>query len=223
MKSVMERLAAGEGGFTLLDELHMGILEERAARLRRERARPGTQARAQQGLAPAAGLARFGRGPDAAQAQVHHLHAVQRQHRPARPRWPSAPGCPGTACSRPKCSRPTSPIRAPTSAWPAVFDVTPSQVMLAAAHHDDLAAARACGLRTGYIERPSEFGADAAEGCLAAARQHAARARHRRAGGSAGLLKLSAGRRRPRLRRAGSVRSCSRPDRSRRRSPWCRP
>ena len=26
MKSVMERLAAGEGGFTLLDELHMGIL-----------------------------------------------------------------------------------------------------------------------------------------------------------------------------------------------------
>jgi 2-haloacid dehalogenase len=30
--------------------------------------------------------------------------------------------------------------------------------MLAAAHHDDLAAARACGLRTGYIERPREFG-----------------------------------------------------------------
>jgi 2-haloacid dehalogenase len=41
----------------------------------------------------------------------------------------------------------------------AVFDVTPSQVMLAAAHHDDLAAARVCGLRTGYIERPLEFGA----------------------------------------------------------------
>jgi 2-haloacid dehalogenase len=30
--------------------------------------------------------------------------------------------------------------------------------MLAAAHHDDLAAARMCGLRTGYIERPLEFG-----------------------------------------------------------------
>jgi 2-haloacid dehalogenase len=40
----------------------------------------------------------------------------------------------------------------------AVFDVTPNQVMLAAAHHDDLAAARTCGLRTGYIERPNEFG-----------------------------------------------------------------
>ena len=40
-----------------------------------------------------------------------------------------------------------------------VFDVAPSQVMLCAAHHDDLAAARACGLQTAYIERPLEFGA----------------------------------------------------------------
>lgn len=31
---------------------------------------------------------------------------------------------------------------------------------LVAAHHDDLAGARACGLRTAYIERPHEFGAD---------------------------------------------------------------
>ena len=31
--------------------------------------------------------------------------------------------------------------------------------MLVAAHHDDLAGARACGLRTAYIERPLEFGA----------------------------------------------------------------
>jgi 2-haloacid dehalogenase len=31
--------------------------------------------------------------------------------------------------------------------------------MLCAAHHDDLAGARACGLRTAYIERPLEFGA----------------------------------------------------------------
>ena len=40
-----------------------------------------------------------------------------------------------------------------------VFDLSPSEVMLAAAHHDDLAAARSCGLQTGYIERPAEFGA----------------------------------------------------------------
>lgn len=38
------------------------------------------------------------------------------------------------------------------------FDVAPHEVMLVAAHHDDLAAARACGLRTAYIERPHEWG-----------------------------------------------------------------
>lgn len=39
-----------------------------------------------------------------------------------------------------------------------VFDLAPEQVMLVAAHHDDLAGARACGLHTAYIERPMEFG-----------------------------------------------------------------
>ena len=38
------------------------------------------------------------------------------------------------------------------------FDLAPAQVMLEAAHQDDLAAARVCGLQTAYIERPFEFG-----------------------------------------------------------------
>lgn len=38
------------------------------------------------------------------------------------------------------------------------FDLAPEQVMLVAAHHDDLAGARQCGLQTAYIERPNEFG-----------------------------------------------------------------
>ena len=41
-----------------------------------------------------------------------------------------------------------------------IFGVEPSDVMLVAAHHNDLAAARDCGLQTAYIERPLEFGAD---------------------------------------------------------------
>lgn len=41
----------------------------------------------------------------------------------------------------------------------SVFDVEPGQVMMVAAHQDDLAAARACGLQTAYIERPMELGA----------------------------------------------------------------
>lgn len=40
------------------------------------------------------------------------------------------------------------------------FDLEPGQVMLAAAHHGDLEAARNCGLETAYIERPWEYGRD---------------------------------------------------------------
>jgi len=39
------------------------------------------------------------------------------------------------------------------------FGVPPGQVMLVAAHQDDLAGAHACGLQTAYIERPLEYGA----------------------------------------------------------------
>lgn len=40
------------------------------------------------------------------------------------------------------------------------FDLKPEEVMLVAAHHEDLAAARDCGLKTAYVERPLEFGAN---------------------------------------------------------------
>ena len=39
-----------------------------------------------------------------------------------------------------------------------VFDIEPAQLMMVAAHHEDLAAARVCGLRTAYIERRFEMG-----------------------------------------------------------------
>jgi 2-haloacid dehalogenase len=38
------------------------------------------------------------------------------------------------------------------------FDLPPQECMMAAAHPGDLAAAAACGLRTGYISRPHEQG-----------------------------------------------------------------
>lgn len=41
-----------------------------------------------------------------------------------------------------------------------IFDVPESEVMLVAAHQDDLAAARSCGLQTAYVERAREFGLD---------------------------------------------------------------
>jgi len=39
-----------------------------------------------------------------------------------------------------------------------VFEVSPSEVMLVAAHEDDLDAASACGLQTAFIQREDEYG-----------------------------------------------------------------
>ena len=38
------------------------------------------------------------------------------------------------------------------------LDLKPEEVMMVAAHNGDLQAARSCGLRTGFIYRPNEFG-----------------------------------------------------------------
>lgn len=40
--------------------------------------------------------------------------------------------------------------------------IAPGDLCLVAAHHSDLAAARACGVRTAYIDRPREYGGAAA-------------------------------------------------------------
>ena len=39
-----------------------------------------------------------------------------------------------------------------------IFDLQSSEVMLVAAHEDDLDAAKACGLQTAFVERPLEYG-----------------------------------------------------------------
>lgn len=39
-----------------------------------------------------------------------------------------------------------------------VLGLAPADICLVAAHHSDLAAARACGLKTAYIDRPQEYG-----------------------------------------------------------------
>lgn len=39
-----------------------------------------------------------------------------------------------------------------------VFDIKPEQMMMVAAHKDDLRAAKACGCQTAFIARPLEFG-----------------------------------------------------------------
>ncbi len=40
----------------------------------------------------------------------------------------------------------------------ALLGLEPGEAMMVAAHNDDLVAARACGLRTGFVARPTEYG-----------------------------------------------------------------
>jgi 2-haloacid dehalogenase len=39
-----------------------------------------------------------------------------------------------------------------------ILGIAPAELCLVAAHHSDLAAARACGLATAYVDRPHEYG-----------------------------------------------------------------
>ncbi|MGE0800191.1 MAG: haloacid dehalogenase type II [Lautropia sp.] len=43
-----------------------------------------------------------------------------------------------------------------------VFAIAPEQMLMVAAHQSDLHAARACGCRTAFVERPFEYGSDPA-------------------------------------------------------------
>lgn len=157
MKSVMERLAAGEGGFTLLDELHMGILEGvlrdfGLGELEPARKRELNKAWHRLPAWPDAveGLARLRRKYIICTLSNGNIGLLTEMAKNARLPW----DCVLSA----EVFKAYKPDPRTYLGVAAVFDVTPSQVMLAAAHHDDLAAARTCGLRTGYIERPKEFG-----------------------------------------------------------------
>ncbi|MDM0052277.1 haloacid dehalogenase type II [Variovorax sp. J22R115] len=157
MRSVMERLAAGEGGFTLLDELHMGILEGvlldfGVSDLDSVRKRELNKAWHRLPAWPdaVAGLARLKSRYIICTLSNGNIGLLTEMAKRA--------GLPWDCVLSAEVFKAYKPDPRTYLGVAAVFDVTPNQVMLAAAHHDDLAAARTCGLRTGYIERPNEFG-----------------------------------------------------------------
>ena len=154
----MARVMRGEQGWTLIDALHRQILDE---------------------ILPRFGLSHLG------EAERQHLNRVW--HR--LDAWPDSvaglqrlktrytitslsngniglltdmakrAGLPWDCILSAEVFRAYKPDPATYLGVAQVFDVSPAEVMLCAAHHDDLAAARACGLQTAYIERPLEFGA----------------------------------------------------------------
>lgn len=154
----MRRVMSGELGWTLIDDLHRLILDQL--------------------------LERFGLG-DLSEAQIRHLNKAWHRLDP----WPDVvagltrlkarftictlsngniglltnmakrAGLPWDCILSAEVFRAYKPSPATYLGVAEVFDLAPAQVMLVAAHQDDLAAARACGLQTAYIERVAEFGA----------------------------------------------------------------
>ena len=159
MRAVMERIAAGEGGFTLLDELHLSILEgvlRDFGLTRLDAAQKRELNRAWHRL-PAwpdavAGLARLKSKYIVCTLSNGNIGLLTEMAKNA--------GLPWDCVLSAEVFKAYKPDPLTYLGVAAVFDVQPAQVMLAAAHQDDLAAARACGLRSAYIERPHEFGED---------------------------------------------------------------
>lgn len=157
MRRVMERLAAGEGGFTLIDELHLAILEDvlrdfGVTRLDKTQKRELNRAWHRLPAWPDAvdGLRRLKSRYTICTLSNGNIGLLTEMAKRA--------GLPWDCILSAEVFKAYKPDPRTYLGVAGVFDVSPAEVMLAAAHHDDLAAARACGLQTGYIERPLEFG-----------------------------------------------------------------
>ncbi|OOG39113.1 haloacid dehalogenase type II [Polaromonas sp. A23] len=157
-RPAMARVMSGELGWTLIDDLHRLILD---------------------GILPQFGLS------DLTEAQKQHLNKAWHRLDP----WPDVlaglsrlktrytictlsngniglltnmakrAGLPWDCILSAEVFKAYKPDPATYLGVARVFDLAPAEVMLVAAHQDDLAAARACGLQTAYIERPTEMGA----------------------------------------------------------------
>lgn len=159
MKAVMARIEAGEGGFTLLDELHLSILEgvlsdysigedrlDRAGRRELNRAWHRLPAWSD----AVAGLARLKRRYTICPLSNGNIGLLTNMAKRA--------GLPWDCVLSAEVFKAYKPDPRTYLGVAGIFDLPPNRVMLAAAHHSDLAAARHCGLATAYIERPAEFG-----------------------------------------------------------------
>ena len=163
MRAVMERIAAGEGGFTLVDELHLHILDEVLRdfgledKLDRDTKRELNTA-----------WHRLPAWPDAVEGLTrlkakYTICTLSNGNIGLLTEMAKRAGLPWDCILSAEVFKAYKPDPRVYLGAAGVFAVSPGQLMLVAAHQDDLAAARSCGLRTAYIERPHELGADHAK------------------------------------------------------------
>ncbi len=153
----MQRVRSGELGWTRLDELHRLILDSILAQFglsELSEAQKQHLNKAWHRLDPwpdvVAGLSRL--------KTRHTLCTLSNGNIGLLTNMAKRAGLPWDCVLSAEVFRAYKPDPATYLGVAVVFDLAPEQVMLVAAHHDDLAAARACGLQTAYIERPFEFG-----------------------------------------------------------------
>ena len=158
----MEEVRAGRIPFAKLDVLHRRNLERLLPRFGLQDLSERCAGRSDAGLAPARRLAGGAGGAGAAQAQVQDravsngnislmVDLARRNDLP----WDAILGAEVAGDYKPK-------PRVYLAACEAL-DLKPAQCMMVAAHSRDLAAAAKCGLRTGHIARPNEYGPDTGE------------------------------------------------------------
>jgi 2-haloacid dehalogenase len=154
----MQRVRAGEIGWTTIDALHRAILDELLPRFGLARLDEDARRhlnRVWHRLDPwpdvVAGLARLKTRHTICTLSNGNLGLLADMAKRAALPWDLILSA--------EVFRAYKPAPAAYLGVASTFDVAPASVMLVAAHHDDLAAARACGLATAYVERPLEFGA----------------------------------------------------------------
>jgi 2-haloacid dehalogenase len=157
-KPAMARVMSGELGWTLIDDLHRLILDQVLPQFGLEHLDEAQRRhlnRVWHRLDPwpdtLAGLQRLKRRYFLCTLSNGNIGLLTRMAKRA--------GLPWDCVLSAEVFRAYKPDPATYLGVAKVFDVPPDRVMLVAAHHDDLAGARACGLRTAYVERPLELGA----------------------------------------------------------------
>lgn len=156
-RPAMQRVMKGELGWTLIDDLHRMILDDILPRFGLQDLPEDDRRRLNKAwhrLAPwadtVAGLTRL--------KSRHMICTLSNGNMGLLADMAKQAGLPWDCILSAEVFRAYKPDPATYLGVARTFDVQPQEVMLVATHHDDLAAARACGLQTAYVERPQENG-----------------------------------------------------------------
>jgi 2-haloacid dehalogenase len=153
-------VVAGERPFEPLDELHAQMLDEVIAQFRLQTLRPEQRTglvRAWHRLEPWPDS-----GPGLAMLSERYLLTpLSNGGMGLLTRLAKAAGLPFDCIISAELARSYKPDPRVYALVPGFFAVPPEQVLMVAAHPEDLMAAARCGLRTAFVPRPREWGPDA--------------------------------------------------------------